>query len=845
MLQDLRYGGRVLLQSKGWTIMVVLSLALGIGANTALFSAINGMMFRKLPVADPDTLVRLRNVGRNEMANSRSDYGPTQREGNLSVSTTFSYPMFQQLRKDNQTMTDMFVCAPMSSVNVVVDGQAEIASATLASGNYHGLLGVPAVLGRTITPEDDQPSAPPVAVISHGYWGRRFGKNPNVLGKVVQANNTPVTIVGVLTPEFTGVQQVLRNAPDLSFPLALDPQLNVAPDLRRSDQQRLNQPTHWWLQIMGRLKPGVTPQQVEGNLAGVFEQTARQGMDSHLASLSSEERSSSTYRNRSQVPRLRASSGARGIYDLDSDSVRSLTILTVVVALILLIVCANIATLLLSRAATRQKEIWVRMSLGASRARLIRQLLTESVLLSFMGGALGVVVAYWGKQLLPGPSAQAPLDWRVLSFTFALVLLTGILFGIAPALRSTDRSVSGGLKENSRTVTGSRAKLGKSLLVIQVAVSLVLLIGAGLFLRTVENLRKVNVGFNPHNLVLFRVNPQLNRYEQPRIISLYRQMTERLKLVPGVRAVTFSSPPLLSGSVNGTNFVVQGRTYAPGPHNDINRVVIAENFFDTMEIPLLLGRGFTPRDDQTAPKVAVINEAAIRKFFPNENPVGRRFGSSPETSNQFEIVGVLRDVKYNSVRESAPPTMYVPYLQTSSKGVAFEVRTATDPTTVMTSIREAMRHVDPNLPLMDMSTQMGQIEARFAQERVFAQAYVLFGGLALLVASIGLFGLMSYSVARRTNEIGIRMALGAQRWDVVRMVMGESLVLVFIGAAIGLGAALAGGRLVATLLFGLSPTDISTIGLSTLVMIAVSAFAGYLPARRASRVDPMVALHYE
>src|SRR5688572_22888392 len=267
--------------------MVVLSLALGIGANTALFSAINGMMFRKLPVANPDTLVRLRNVGRNEMANSRSDYGYAQREGDLSVSSTFSYPMFQQLRKDNQTMTDMFVCAPMSSVNVVVDGQAEIASATMASGNYHGLLGVRTVLGRTITPEDDQPSAPPVAVISHGYWGRRFGKNPNVLGRVVQANNTPVTIVGVLAPEFTGVEQVLRNASDLSFPLALDPQLNVALDLRRSDQLRLNQPTHWWLQIMGRLKPGITPQQVEGNLAGVFEQAARQGMDSHLASLSS------------------------------------------------------------------------------------------------------------------------------------------------------------------------------------------------------------------------------------------------------------------------------------------------------------------------------------------------------------------------------------------------------------------------------------------------------------------------------------------------------------------------------------------------------------------------------
>jgi predicted permease len=353
------------------------------------------------------------------------------------------------------------------------------------------------------------------------------------------------------------------------------------------------------------------------------------------------------------------------------------------------------------------------------------------------------------------------------------------------------------------------------------------------------------LGFNPQNLVLFRVSPQLNRYEPARITSLYDQMVERLKGVAGVRDVTLSNPALLAGSVNGTSFIVQGRPYTRGPHNDINRVTIAANFFELMGIPLLTGRAFTKNDDQKAPRVAVINETAARRFFPNENPLGRRFGSSPENSSDIEVVGIVRDAKYNSVRDAAPATMYVPYLQTGVRDMSFEVRTAVDPGTTIASIRDAVRQVDPNVPLMNVSTQMEQIDVRMAQERLFAQAYALFGGLALLVASIGLFGLMSYNVTRRTNEIGIRMALGAQRRDVLGMVMRESLLLVAVGLAVGLGAALAAGRFVTALLFGLAPSDMPTIALAVTVMILVSAFAGYLPARRASRVDPMVALHYE
>jgi len=406
-------------------------------------------------------------------------------------------------------------------------------------------------------------------------------------------------------------------------------------------------------------------------------------------------------------------------------------------------------------------------------------------------------------------------------------------------------NVSAALKETSRSVAGSRSILSKSLLVVQVAVSLVLLIGAGLFLRTVQNLRSVDVGFNPQNLVLFRIDPRLNRYDAKRVVPLYADMMDRLRTVPGVRAVAFSQPPLLSGSVNSTGIFVQGRTYAPDQRDSINRLVVSPNFFEVMGIPLIRGRGFTDRDTENAPKVVVINETAVRKYFPNENPIGRRFGYSVETSGQTEIVGVLRDAKYNSVRDSAPPTMYVPYLQATASNPAFDVRTAGDPVGVMGAIREAVRRIDPNMPLMDMSTQMEQIEKRFLQEKLFAQAYAVFGGLALLVASVGLFGLMSYSVSRRTNEIGIRMALGAQRLDVLRLVMRESMLLVIAGVTIGLALAVAASRLVATLLFGLAPTDAITMVLAMSVMVLVSAIAGYLPARRAARVDPMVALHYE
>jgi predicted permease len=831
MIRDLRHAGRLLLRSKGWTLVVVLSLALGIGANTAIFTAINGLLLRSIPVDHPETLVRFRYNGENDMGNNFSSYGYTDQIGGKNTEETFPYPMYVQFRTANKTMVDLFACAPQGQVNVIVNGQAELASALIASGNYFDVLGVHALAGRTFTPDDDRPDAPPVAVISQGYWMRRFGGDRGAIGAVLRIANARVTVVGVTPAAFTGVQQVITDA--------RGPATDTTP-------ARLQQQTTWWLQIVGRLKPGVTPEQVQGNLAGMFEGVSRDGWASYLGSLSEKERSTARNQNHEKVPHLIIQSGRQGIYDVSADTYRSITLLGVVVALVLLIVCANIANLLLSRARVRQREISVRMSMGATRWRLIRQLLTESVLLAVIGAGLGALVAYWGRQLLPGNLATATaIDWRILSFVGGLTIATGILFGIAPALRSSRINVGAMLKEGGRSMSGGRSRLGKALVVAQVAISLVLLVGAGLFLRTVRNLRHVDVGFETGNLLLVPVNPALNRYEQPRIQNLFGQMLDQLPHVPGVRAVTASSPALLSGGQNTTRAYIQGRAKRTDS-NRINRMVVAPNFFDTMGIRLNAGRGLTDRDTLAAPKVVVINDAAARKYFPRQNPIGQRFGQSFETTSEMEIVGVVKDAKYNSIRDDAPPTMYVPHLQQRQlANMTFELRTAGDPTTVVSGAREAMRRIDPNVPILKVSTQTEQIEQRFAQERVFAQAYALFGGLAVLIASIGLFGLMSYSVARRTNEIGIRMALGAKREDVVGMVMRESIVLVAFGVVIGGGVALGVGRFVASLLYNLAPIDPMTITASAVVMISVSLIAGYLPARTASRVDPMVALRDE
>jgi predicted permease len=837
MLHDLKHAGRMLWHSKGWTVVVLLSLSIGIGATTALFTAVNGLLLQTVPVPAPSELVRLGGAGENNMRRSSSDYGFSQPFEGLNVRASFSYSAYQQMREANQTLTDLAAFAPGEAYNVIVKGTAENASSFVVTGNFFSVLRVPMALGRGITPEDDRAGAEPVAVISHAMWRRRFGSDPDVIGTSVRINQTPATIVGVTAAGYTGVMRLGGQAPDVTVPLALDPTLTPPTPPQTA---RLATPTSWWLLVAGRLKPDVTYSQVTGNLEGPMQQAARAGRAWFLGGLKPEERSLARNRTEGEgVPRLAVRSAEHGMYDADPQSRRAASIVSVVVTILLLIVCANVANLLLSRGTARAREIAVRLSMGASRWRLIRQLLTESLMLSATGGLLGIAIAYWGKSLLPF-GQNASIDVTVLAFVTGISILAALLFGVVPAIRATRVELAGAMKESGRSLTHSRTWLGKSLLVLQVAMSLVLLIGAGLFLRTLNNLRNVDIGFNANNLLIFRINPQGNRYELPRIAQVYERTRAELSALPGVRSVAFTRMTLLSGGESTTSLVIQGQTQDLGAHV----MAVSPGFFDTLEIPVLLGRGFTEHDLAQPTTVAMINDAAAKKYFGGDNPVGRRIGQDVDRSGTAEIVGVIADTKYNSLREPAPPTWYQ-LLPRDARSLAVVVRTAGDPSAMIETMRAAMQKVDPELPVTGVTTQTDNIENRVSQERLFALAYSLFGALALLLACIGLFGLMSYSVSRRTNEIGIRMALGAQRSGVVGMVLRESMIMVAIGVTLGLAAALAAGRLVASVLFGLEPTDVWTIAAAIALMAAVSFAAGYLPARRASRVDPMVALRYE
>ena len=850
MLHDLKHAYRMLLHSKGWTTVVLLSLAIGIGFTTALFTAVNGLLLQTVLVRNPQELVALKWTGQNDMVRSSSDYGFSARENGKNVRSTFSYNIYQQLKSANQTMTELIAGTSLESFNFASNGSSEIATAFGVSGNYFKMLGVSAAAGRTIEDSDEEASAESVAVLSYPFWQKRFGGDRTIVGKTVRLNNVPVIIVGVLPASFIGIQRLAERPRDVWIPLVMESRFvpagnPFAPINAPPPKPRLTEPTNWYIQVTGRLKPGTTIEQVRGNLTGPFEAAARNGIQSYMAGLTDAERklSHNQERETSNMPQLVFRPGARGIYDVDTTTARSAQVLSVVVVLLLLIVCANVANLLLSRAAARHREVSVRLSMGASRRRLIRQLLTESLLLSGTGGLLGIALGYWSKKLLPF-GQNTTIDVQVVAFVAGISILTGILFGLIPALRATRVDLAGAMKESSRSVVASRTWLSRILLVTQVAVSVVLLIGAGLFVRTLQNLRSVDVGFAPNNILLFRVNPALNRYAPERITQLYDRMTTEISSLPGVRSVAMTRTALLSGNTSTTGIFRQGATSNKNDAKDFYFMSVSPKFFGTMEIPVLRGRDFDARDVANPTASVVINETAARKYFPNEDPIGQRVGMSPEESSQSEIIGIIRDTKYDSVRDAAPPTIYTS-IRPGTRSVMVMVRTAGEPAMMTETVRAALQRVDPDVPMTGITTQSDNIDQRFQQERLFALAYSLFGALALVLACIGLFGLMSYSVSRRTNEIGIRMALGAQRAGVVGMVLRESMVMVAVGVAIGLAGALAGGRFVESVLYGLSTTDTWTISAAIGATVLVSLAAGYLPARRAARVDPMVALRYE
>jgi predicted permease len=709
------------------------------------------------------------------------------------------------------------------------------------SGNYFALLGVGAQLGRVVTPDDDTDSKSAVAAISYGYWQKRFGRSPAAIGRSIAINNVQVTVVGVLPRDFTDIQSLTTPPRDIYIPLALDARLGVIGGGAQSNS-RLKEGANWWLQLVGRLKPGVTFGQVRGNLEGAFEDAARRGWESQLALVPPNFRPllvrAFDNHKRTAVPHLEIDSARRGIYDAGTDDVKSARILGAVVALIMVIVCANVANLLLSRGAARQREISVRMSLGATRLRVVRQLLTESLLLSSAGGVLGVLLGYWARQLLPFAS-EAPMDWRVLTFTGVLSVVAAVAFGLAPALRATRLDLSGRMKESGRSVTRPRTLLTRALVVLQVGISLAVLIGAGLLLRTVRNLRQAPSGFDTRNLIIFSVNPARAGYDEKQAGRLFDDLQARLSAIPGVRAVSHSFPDLLAKQIVVTNMHLQA-----GTDHKVWDLQASPEYMSAMGFRLIRGRGIEGRDTlPNASSVSLINETAAKTFFPGEDPIGQRWGRSPQ--GETEIVGIFGDVKYEGLRDPAPPTVLEPFPHDTPFSASFEVRTADNLAGYMKAVREAVQSVAPNLPIVRMLTQSDFAEQGIEQERFFSLAFSLFGALALLLASIGLFGVMSYSVASRTNEIGIRMSLGAQKHEVVRMVLSESLWMIAGGVAAGLGAALAAGRLIRSMLFGLAPTDAVTIAVAVLTLSVVAVFAGYLPARRAARIDPMVALRYE
>ncbi|MGH9451104.1 MAG: ABC transporter permease, partial [Terriglobia bacterium] len=682
------------------------------------------------------------------------------------------------------------------------------------------------------------------AVISYGYWERGFGRSRSVIGKAVSIDRVPFTIVGVAPPEFFGVEPGTR----LEIWVPITTAHAILPDWGDPGQSLFAERNNWWVLIMGRLKPGVTGQQARAAMSVLFTQSMTTGLNPTPKS--------------QLLPQLETSSASKGLNELRKEFSKPLWILMALVGLVLLIACANVANLLLAKSAARQKEIAVRLAIGASRLRLIRQLLTESVLLAAMGGACGILLAFWGTHILLAliASGRESLfldvhpDGMILAFTAAVSLVTGILFGLAPALRATHVDITPALKENAGSAPanrGAKSKLGRALVVAQVAASLLLLIGAGLFVRTLENLENQNLGFNRHNLLLFGIGPGRTGYEGERLANLYKELLLRIQALPGVESASLSERGLIGAGETIDGITIEGYTPKSASDNQVKAWVnaVGPQFFKTTGIKLLLGRGVGAIDTENSPKIAVVNEALARQVFGNGSPIGRRFafGKPKSAADEFTIAGLVQNAKYGELRNADPPTVYVPYLQALSQAgaVYFEVRTHGNPLAMVPSLRQVVNNVDKNLPLFDIHTETEKIGESLMQERLFAQLSSFFGGLALLLACVGLYGVLSYSVARRTNEIGIRMALGAQRGDILWMVLRETLLLIGIGVAIGVPCALAASKLVSRMLFGLKSTDPVTIGIATAVMLAVAVLAGYLPARRASRVDPLVALRYE
>ncbi len=839
MLTDFRYAIRTLIHAPGFCLVVVLTLGLGIGANTAIFSLMDQLLLRLLPVERPEELVQLD--------------GPGTFRGRTNGNRTFSYPMYRDLRDRTDAFAGVVGRAPTAATSRVEGAEAERVSVEMISGNTFEVLGVRPAVGRAFTPDDDRvPGGHPVVMLGHEYWMRRFAANPAVLGQRFTINTTPMTIVGIAPPGFAGVAAL--RAPDVFVPLMMKAQMTPTWSDLDNRQSR-------WISIVARLKPGVTLEQARAGADVTYKQINA----FELESVPQFAEASALFKERFRAKSLVMEPAGRGLSGLRQGFSTPLAVLMGMVGLVLLIACANVANLLVARAAGRQKEIGVRLALGASRGRIVRQTLSESLILALAGGAVGLLLSIWIGGLLVGllPSdgsarvLSTTPDLRMGLFTLAVSLLTAVVFGLAPALQTSRPDMNRTLREEAGNLSGSvgHARLRKGLVVAQVALSMLLVAGAGLFARSLYNLVHLDPGFDSTSLLSFSISPELAGYDQPRIKAFYAALQEDLQQVPGVVGVSMAAEPVLTDSVSSRTIEVQGYERKPDENMNPWTNEVAPDYFRTMGMRLVLGRELTPRDADGAPLVAVVNETFATYFFGSENPIGRRFGfSALENPGAIEIVGVVRDSLHGTMREGSggednatPRFVYTPLQQSRElTGMTVYVRsTPAGADGLVDRLRAAVQRRDASLPIYNVSTMERTIEEAVFTERMLAILSAAFGILATVLAAIGLYGLMSYTVARRTREIGIRIALGAERRSVVWLVLREVATLTAIGIAVGVPAALLLARLVSSQMFGLSATDPVTLAAAAVTLAIVGLLAGWLPARRAAAVQPVRALRYE
>jgi len=829
LLGDLRYALRSLAKSPGFAAVAVLSLALGIGANTAVFSMLDDVLLHLLPVKNASQLVELRGVG--------------QHYGNNSGMNALSYPMYADFRDRNQVFSGT-LSRSQFPVSVSFGGRNERTMGELISGTYFPVLGVQPALGRLFTPEEDRtPHGPPLAVLGYDYWKTRFGGDPSIIGRQLVVNDHQLTVIGVAEKGFDGVERLFSTG--IYIPMMMAGEVNTRPNPLEDRRSR-------WLQVFGRLKPGVSRQQASASLQPLFHQILEMEVQQK------EFAHASTY-SRQQFLRmtLDVMPGGAGQNEAKEFLEAPLWALMAMVVLVLLIACANVANLMIARATAREKEIAIRLSMGAGRLRLVRQLLVEGAVLSFLGGLLGLALLPWTLQLLfrifptmdPPLRVQTGINLNILAFVLAVSLLTALVFGLAPALRATRPDLASTLKEQAGAVIGGgHTGWRKLLAAAQVSLSLLLLIGAGLFVRSLQNIRNLNPGFEVTHLLSFSVDPTLSGYQTERAKQFYKQLTEELKSLPGARSAALCVVAPLSFSDWESTITVDGYNAKPGedmlPH--VNYVSPA--FFEAFRIPLYDGRDFTDRDALGAPKVVIVNEKFARHYFGDRSPVGRRIGmgGDPGTKTDIEIIGVVRDTKYETMRQEIPREIFLPYQQSDfATAMTAFVRTDLGSAQMFPALRAAVRRIDANLPVFQMKTEETQRDESMAVERLAATLSGAFGVLATVLAAIGLYGVMAFVVVRRTREIGIRMALGAAAGNVIWLVMREVLLLVGAGVLVGLPAALAVTRLLGSQLYGIQPNDVLTIAAATFGIVAIAALSGYLPARRATRVDPVIAIRCE